>query len=39
MSKGEESLALELRRRRARSDAERAAVPAPPQTTFGFMLR
>jgi hypothetical protein len=30
MSQGEESLKLELARRRAASDAERAAVPAPP---------
>ena len=30
MARGEESLALELRRRRARTDAERAAIPAPP---------
>jgi hypothetical protein len=30
MARGEESLALELARRRARSDAERAAIPAPP---------
>ena len=30
MARGEESLALELRRRGARSDAERAAIPAPP---------
>ena len=30
MAQGEESLALELRRRRAVSDALRAAVPAPP---------
>ena len=30
MARGEESLALELRRRRARDDAERAAIPPPP---------
>lgn len=30
MARGEESLALELRRRRARTDAERTATPAPP---------
>ncbi len=30
MAQGEESLKLELRRRRASSDAARAAVPAPP---------
>jgi len=31
---GEQSLELELRRRRARTVAERAAVPAPPGPTF-----
>jgi hypothetical protein len=30
MARGEESLALELARRRATSDAARAQVPAPP---------
>jgi hypothetical protein len=34
MARGEESLKLELRRRRARTDAERQAVPAPPGPTF-----
>jgi hypothetical protein len=34
MDRGQESLALELRRRRARTPAERAAVPAPPPPTF-----
>ena len=34
MDRGEESLALELRRRRAAGDAERAAVPPPPAPTF-----
>ncbi len=34
MARGEESLRLELRRRRARTDAERAAVPSPPPPTF-----
>ena len=34
MARGEESLALELRRRRADDPAERAAVPAPPGPTF-----
>lgn len=34
MARGEESLALELRRRRARTDAERQAVPPPPRATF-----
>lgn len=33
MAKGEESLALELRRRRARTEAERAAIPPPPPAT------
>jgi hypothetical protein len=34
MARGRESLALELRRRRAVDDAARAAVPAPPGPTF-----
>jgi hypothetical protein len=34
MARGQESLALELRRRRARTPADRAAVPAPPPPTF-----
>jgi len=34
MARGEESLKLELRRRRAGSEAERQAVPAPPGPTF-----
>jgi hypothetical protein len=34
MARGEESLNLELRRRRARSTEELAAVPAPPRPTF-----
>jgi hypothetical protein len=34
MARGEESLALELRRRRAPTDQERLAVPAPPGPTF-----
>jgi len=34
MAKGEESLLLELRRRRAKTDQERAAIPAPPPPTF-----
>ena len=33
MQRGEESLALELERRRAASDLERALVPAPPRPT------
>jgi hypothetical protein len=35
MQRGEESLRLELARRRATSDAERDAVPAPPQPVRG----
>jgi hypothetical protein len=34
MARGEESLALELRRRRATTPAERAAVPPPPAPAF-----
>jgi hypothetical protein len=34
MARGEESLDLELRRRRARTDAERRAIPTPPPPTF-----
>ena len=34
MARGLESLELELRRRRARTDEERRAVPAPPGPTF-----
>jgi hypothetical protein len=34
MARGEESLELELRRRRARTQAERDAVPSPPGRTF-----
>jgi polyketide cyclase/dehydrase/lipid transport protein len=34
MARGEESLELELKRRRARTEAERAAVPNPPGPTF-----
>ena len=34
MARGEESLRLELARRRATTDAERAAVPPPPRATF-----
>jgi hypothetical protein len=34
MARGEESLNLELRRRRARTADERAAVPPPPRPTF-----
>ncbi len=34
MARGEESLDLELRRRRATTDAERKAIPPPPGPTF-----
>ena len=34
MRRGEQSLALELRRRRAATAGERASVPAPPSPTF-----
>jgi hypothetical protein len=39
MRKGQESLELELRRRRARTAEERARVPAPPGPTFGWLIR
>jgi hypothetical protein len=39
MARGEESLALELRRNRAVTPAERAQVPAPPGPTFVRLLR
>lgn len=39
MKGGEESLRLELRRRRAATDAERAAVPDPPPPTFRRFVR
>jgi hypothetical protein len=38
MARGEESLRLELRHRRATSDAERRRIPPPPPTTFGWMI-
>ena len=38
MAKGEESLKLELLRRYADSDAERAKAPAPPKATPRSML-
>ena len=38
MRMGEESLALELRRRRL-DDAERSSVPPPPPPTFRFLRR
>ena len=34
MARGEDSLRLELMRRRAKTEAERSAVPAPPGPTF-----
>jgi hypothetical protein len=34
MKRGEESLKLELQRRRASDEATRAAIPLPPQPTF-----
>jgi hypothetical protein len=39
MARGEESLRLELRRRRATSEAERRRVPLPPPATFGWLTR
>jgi len=39
MRRGEESLRLEMRRRRALTGAERAKVPPPPPATFRWMLR
>jgi hypothetical protein len=39
MARGEESLALELRRRRAPDEAARAAVPPPPPPTFRWSRR
>lgn len=39
MARGEESLRLELARRRARTPAERAAVPAPPGPTWPHRTR
>lgn len=39
MRQGERSLRLEMARRRAKTDAERAAVPPPPGPTFAFIVR
>lgn len=39
MARGEESLRLELRRRRARDSAGAALVPAPPPATFRLLSR
>jgi hypothetical protein len=38
MARGEESLGLELRRRRATSEADLRRVPPPPPTTFGWLI-
>ena len=38
MERGEESLRLELRRRRS-AGSDRPAVPPPPATTFRFLVR
>ncbi len=38
MKMGEQSLHLELLRRRAKSDAERAAIPPPPPPTFKWAI-
>jgi hypothetical protein len=39
MARGEESIKLELLRRRAKTEAERRAVPAPPRPTFARAKR
>ena len=39
MRKGEESLKLELLRRHAESDKERARIPAPPAPTFAWAIK
>jgi hypothetical protein len=38
MARGEESLRLELRRRRATTPTQRAAIPPPPKPTFSWLL-
>jgi hypothetical protein len=38
MAKGEESLRLELARRRAQTPEERARIPAPPGPTFAALI-
>jgi hypothetical protein len=39
MKMGEQSMQLELLRRRAASETERAAIPAPPAPTFAWLIR
>lgn len=39
MRKGEESLKLELLRRRAKTPAERASIPPPPATSFKWLVK
>ena len=39
MARGEESLALEMRRRRAGSQAARDRIPPPPRATFAALRR
>lgn len=38
MARGEESLAIELARRHAKSQADLALIADPPGPTFGFLL-
>jgi hypothetical protein len=39
MARGEESLVLEIARRAAGTDEERAAIAAPPPTTFAWVVK
>jgi hypothetical protein len=39
MARGEESLRIELARRRAKSDEERAGLAAPPPPTFRWSIK
>ena len=39
MRRGEESLRLEMRRRRLEGDTSGGSIPPPPPPTFGWMLR
>jgi Polyketide cyclase / dehydrase and lipid transport len=39
MDRGEESLRLELRRRRHRADGSSPSIPPPPPATFGWLVR